>query len=287
MWHSIRSLALALAGFTFALPVGANDGYFVTYNHKFKRGEKEIMFMNDFTRPSRVKREEGQNNYTSQMLEFDWNFTDRFASELMLEGFQDADGTREFTGFRWENRFKVFKEEVPFNPVLYVEYEHLKNSTRFKMETSGWVLPPFVAPEGGEAPNERILETRLVLSQDFGATNVAFNWVNETDLRSGRTDFGYAMGVMRRVGSEGHGGHGSSHHGRGIEFRLVGFGLEAYGGLGDQQKVDLSPSRQEHYMGPNVMFHIGNDRMLHLSVVKGLSKTSDPLLARFGLGFEF
>lgn len=288
MRHALRGLALALAGWSITLPVWAgNEGYFVAYNHKFKRGEKEFMFMTDFTRPSTLHREDGQSDYTSQMVEFEWQFTDRFASELMIEGYQDGRGSREYTGFRLENRFKLFKEEVLFNPVVYMEYEHLKTSTRFKMETSGWVLPPYVAPAEGEDPYERILETRLILSQDFGATNVAFNWINESDLRRGGTDFGYAMGVMRLLDPEGHEGHSGGHHEHGMSFSLGGLGLEAYGGLGNQRKLDLRPNRQEHYMGPVVMFHLGHERMLHLGVAKGLSKTSDPLLVRFALSIEF
>ncbi len=288
MRHAIRGLALALVGFVVSGPLWAgNNGYFVAYNHKFKRGEKEIMLMNDFTRPSGINRESGQNDYTSQMVEFEWQFTDRFASELMVEGYHDSRGSREYTGFRLENRFKLFKDEVPFNPVVYVEYEHLKTSTRFKMETSGWVLPPFSTPEEGEDKYERILESRIILSQDFGATNVAFNWINETDLRRGKTDFGYALGVMRLLDHEDHEGHSSGLDKRGLTFKLGGFGLEAYGGLGNQRKVDFSPGRQEHYLGPVVMFHLGHERMLHVGVAKGLSKTSDSLLVRFALGFEF
>lgn len=283
-----RGFAMALASFLVPMAARAgNGGYSVTYNHKFESGEREIMFMTDFTRPSRTNRSEGQNNYTSQMLEFEWNFTDRFASELMLEGYRDGNGTSEFTGSRLESRYRLFKEEVPFNPVLYVEYENLRTSTRFKMETSGWVKPPFIEPEAGDFKNERILESRLVLSQDFGQTNVAFNWINETDLRNGRTDFGYALGVMRLLDAGGHQGPGGGHHAEGPGFRLGGIGIEAYGGLGNDRKLDFSPSRQEHYLGPIVMFHLGSERMLHLSVVKGMSKSSDPLLIRFALGFDF
>lgn len=286
------SLSLLLAGGTHVF--AGNDGYFTTYSHHIKRGEKELMLMNDFTRPSQPHQADGQKDYASQMVEFEWNVTDRFVSELMIESFADSGGEKRFTGFRWENRFRLFKDEVFLNPMVYMEYEHLKRATRYKMETSGWIDAPYLEPAGESLdPNadERIMETRVVLSEDFGPTNVAFNWINETDLKRGRTDFGYSFGVMYNVGSdthEGHHGHGGTHReGLFSGFRFAGLGAELFGGLGDDRKLDVRLKRQEHYAGPVAMLHLSEDLMLHIGVAAGLSRSSDKILVRLALGFEF
>lgn len=295
----VSLLLVMFFGYSVATQAG-NGGYFVTYNHHLEKGEREVMVMFDYTRPSATNREEGQDSYFSQMVELEWVVTDQFATELMLEGFEEPGGQKKFTGFRWENRYRLFKNEVPLNPVLYMEYEHLDYQTRFKMETSGWIHPPYPETEReGRPKDERILETRLVLSQDFGSTNVAFNWINETDLRTGRTDFGYATGVMHYFG------HGEHHHhsessesdaheeapesegGYASGIRLAAIGAELWGALGDDRKLDLSPSRQQHYLGPVVMFHLGKKWMMHLSPTFGLSEASDDMIVRFALGYEF
>ena len=174
------------------ISVLAHEGYITTYNHHIYKGEFEVMLMNDFTSPSGPKRrKDGHKNYFSQMLEIEYAPTSQLALEFMAEAFEDiGTGDSRFTGFRYEARYRLFKEEVPLNPVLYVEYEDLHVATRYKMEVSGWVEPPFEEEEG-DSDRESILESRLILSQDFGRWNAAFNWINESDLNSDETAFGY------------------------------------------------------------------------------------------------
>ena len=188
---------------------GGNNGYFVTYNSDIEKGEIELMLMNDVTAPSQFKREDdGFGNYLSHMVELEYAPFNQFATEFMVEWFEDLEtGSKKFTGFRWENRYRIFKKPVPLNPMAYVEYEDLDPATRYKMEVSGWVRPPYVETEE-EPDRERILESRVVLSEDFGPVNVAFNWINETDLASGHTAFGYSLGAMWM--SHQHGEHEES-----------------------------------------------------------------------------
>ena len=184
-----------------------NDVYFVAYNHHIDKGEVELMVMNDYTNPAVFRREDdGQRGYFSQMIELEYGVTEQWATEFMIESFAEpGTGQSRFTGFRWENRYRLFRREVPLNPMVYVEYEDLDPLTRYKMETSGWIRPPY-RETGAKPDRERILETRIVLSQDIGRLNLAFNWINETDLNSGVTDFGYAMGA-RYDFNGGHYGH--------------------------------------------------------------------------------
>ena len=288
------SVALAIASGTGAAWAG-NDIYFVTYNHYIDKGELELMLMNDFTDPSQFRREdEGLHSYFSQMVELEYGVTEQWATEFMVEGFEEpGTGQSRFTGFRWENRYRLFKQEVPLNPMLYAEYEDLDPLTRFKMEVSGWVRPPY--HEGRVEPDrERILESRLVLSQDFGRLNLAFNWISESDLnQSGLTAFGYALGARYDF----NGGHYEHHHEAGEHTEHAGhhgkgrmikptLGIELYGGLGDTRQMAFEPSRQEHYVQPDIMFHLSEHAMLHLGFAFGLSRASDNLL-RTALAIEF
>lgn len=288
----LRGLAfgglLALA----ALPARAgNDAYFVTYNHHITKGELELMIMNDLTEPAQFKREEdGQRDYVSNMIELEYGLSDQFATEFMIEAFEESADNSQFTGFRWENRYRLFREDVPLNPVVYTEYEDLDVETRFKMEVSGWAHPPY-AESDDEPDRERILESRLLLSEDIGPWNVAFNWINETDTAGGGfTPFGYAMGVRYAAGGAQHGGgaeaqpsaSGERHH----DAHGPVLGIEWYGGLGDSRQFGIHPSRQEHYMQPLIMLHLKEDVMLHLGLAIGLTKASDNLV-RTGLALEF
>lgn len=287
MWiGAALSPRVALAG---------NGGYFTSYDHRIEQGELEVMLMNDFTVPSATNREDGQNNYISQMVEIEYGVTGQFATELMMESFVDADGLARFTGFRWENRYRLMKRETPLNPVLYMEYEHLDLATRYKMEVSGWVHPPYREEDESEEKDERIMETRLILSHDFGSTNVTFNWINETDLRTRRTDFGHALGVMHMRGGAAH-RHGEAHqHGDTIDRDeaddarsglFAGYGVELLGALGDDRSLRLSPSDQQHYLQPLLLLHLGRSVMLHTGVAIGLSPASDRVLFRTAFGFE-
>jgi hypothetical protein len=183
----------ALGTLTSAGNAGAGSGYFTTYNSEVERGELELMLMSDFTQPSRFRRDsEGMKNYGSHMLELEYGVTDQLAAELMVEWFEEI-GNTEFTGVRLEGRYRLFKDPVPLNPMLYLEYEDLDPRTRYKMEVSGWVQAPYAEHEA--SGRERIVETRLVLSDHVGPVEIALNWLNETDLHDGTTAFGYAVGV--------------------------------------------------------------------------------------------
>lgn len=165
-----------------------NNGYFTTYNSDIEKGEIELMFMNDLTSPSKFKIEEdGRGDYFSHMIELEYGITDQLASEFMIEWYEDLKTSEiKYTGFRWETRYRLFKNYFPLNPMIYVEYEDLDPATRYKMEVSGWVVPPYV--ESGEEPDrERILESRLIISEDIGPLNLAFDWINEADTSGAGT----------------------------------------------------------------------------------------------------
>lgn len=300
-----KQVLVILAILTVTLPFtvqAGNDIYFVTYNHHIEKGEVEFMLMTDITAPA--ERTDKVGTYMSNMLELEYGITNQWATELMVEDFVDfSTGEANFTGFRLENRYRVVKDENWFlNPVLYMEYEDLDPSTRFKMEVSG--REDGVGEPGGEEPGrERIMETRLLLSRDFGPWNVAFNWINETDLqKGGYTEFGYAMGIRRTLGNhhhheeeeetgENHEGH-KGYHGlppgklaARSRWKPAALGLEFFGGLGNINAFGGSIKNQQHYVSPIIMFHPTKRVMLHIAPAIGITPVADDLL-RFGVSLE-
>lgn len=297
-WRTRTLMTLAAAIAAQILIVGnawAHEGFMTTYNHHMMPGEFEIMWMTDYTAPSDPKRlNDGHGEYFSHMLEIEYVPSDRLAFEFMIEAFEDTEtGEREFTGFRYEARYRLFKDEVPLNPTVYAEYEDLHVATRYKMEVSGWVEPPYEEEEDEEPSREKILETRLLLSQDIGADNVAFNWINESDLHSGETAFGYSLGFLHRLPRDAaaehrhHAGHegGAGNVGRRF-IRPASLAFELFGALGDTRQFGLRPSRQEHYFQPSMTFDVGENSMLSFGFGIGLTDASDNLV-RLNWGMMF
>lgn len=282
-----RPIMLAAAAeLALAASASAHKGYMTTYSHHIEAGEVEVMLLSDFASPSKAKREaDGHGDYVAQMFELKYNPTRRLALEFMWEWFRDAEkGNGKFTGFRYETRYQLFPVEVPLNPMVYAEFESLHPSTRYKMETSGWIEPPYEETAAAEPGREKIMESRLILSQDFGPWNAAFNWINESDLQSGRSAFGYTTGVFHRIGAAAAEGHAA--HAGGSFVRPVAVSFELFGALGDDRRFGLTPSRQEHYIQPGITFHVGGATMLTAGYAIGLSRSSDDMV-RLNTGWRF
>jgi hypothetical protein len=300
IWRSVAWVGLILG---LCSPVHAgNDIYFVTYNHHVEKGETELMVMTDYTEPAERSKDKKLGGYLSHMVELEYGLTEQLATELMLEGFVDTTYSYgKFTGFRWENRYRLDTDDNPWpvSPVLYMEYEDLDPKTRFKMEVSG--REDGKGEPAEEDQREHIMETRLILSRDFGPLNLAFDWINETDMRRGGfTDFGYALG-LRYVLSDHHHEHDeeehasalAGHHGlppakpsRVSRWMPAAVGLELFGGLGNSRAFGGSFDVQPHYLSPIVMFHPSEHVMIHLGAAFGLTGVSDDLV-RTGVAWEF
>lgn len=300
------TLIAAITTAIFALswtPTLGQEGYFTTYGHEVEKGEIEFMLMIDHTSPSKVDQEEGQRNFLSQMPKIGFNPTNQLEVELMVESFQEfGTGITKFTGFRFETRYRLFKKEVFLNPTIYFEFEDLDPETRFKMETSGWVISPYKMEPEGKPEREKILESRLILSQNIGNWNVAFNWLNETDTRTGATPFGYALGAMYKLTP--HTEHEASVYscpmhpdvvsdksgecskcgmqltGKGAKQKVVASRLtfEFMGGLGDDKQLGIIPWRQEHYFQPGIMLHLPSGFMFSTGFAIGLTDASDDIV---------
>jgi hypothetical protein len=250
----------------------ANGANFVLYTHHTEEaGERKIMLMND------VGQEADGTSYVAQMVMLELGITDRWTSEVMIEGQNTSGrGGYSFTGFRWENRYRFFEYgAVPLNPVIYVEYEDLSDDTKYLMEVSGRADAPTPAKA---RPRERVLETRLILGEDFmDLLDVSFNWLNETDLDTGDTAFGYAAGFNYSLSAPPDKKHGES----------IVLGIELFGGLGnDRQGITADGSITEHYLSPNILIRLRNGWKLKVGGAVGLTDVSQDIF-RLGLGHAF
>jgi hypothetical protein len=292
----IAALTLAPSGRAWA----GNEANFVLYTHHTEeKGEVEFEYMMDFS--TDVK---GEPPYMANMLEFDYGVTNWWTLEFMAEGQQTEGQDYVNTGWRLENRFRLFPYGTFLNPVIYTEYESLKPETKFLMEVSGRTD----APESpGPEKDERIGETRLILGEDISdRLDAAFNWINETDTRTGDTAFGYVFGLnytiyggmgmsgmpgmtMGNERSSSHGEHeGSASPSRLFAVSHVMLGLEMFGGLGDTNLgLTLDPNVTAHYASANLMMQFENGLHLMVGLAEGLTEVSQDRLIRTMVKYEF
>ncbi len=256
-----------------------NGANFVLYNHHTaEAGEMEVMLMNDFGQEADGTR------YTAQMVEFELGVTERFTTEFMIEG-QTTEGSDSYllTGFRLEGRYRLFDYGTFLNPVIYVEYEDLSEETKYVMEMAG---REDATPQNKARPSrERVLETRFIIGHDFReGFDISANWLNESDLDTGVTSFGYAIGLNYVIP-----GFTDSAHMEDEEkgYKKVTFGLELFGALGDSDKgITADSDITQHYLSPNFKVHMGDNLMVKLGGAIGLTNVSQDIV-RLAMGYEF
>ena len=260
--------------------LGANGANFVLYNHHTEEvGERELMLMNDVGQLSDGTR------YTAQMAEFELGITERWTTGFMVEGQATfGEGGYHFTGFRWENRYRVFEYGAFLNPVLYVEYEDLGEDTRYVMEISG---REDAAVRAKSRERERVLETRLIIGHDVGDRfNVAFNWLNESDLDTGVTSFGYALGLNYKLASPRGAPAGQAKEGHG-HHAWATLGIELFGALGDSDMgLTVDGDVTQHYLAPNMKLRLTKRTMVKFGGAIGLTNVSEDIF-RAAVGYEF
>ena len=111
-----------------AAPAQENP-YIVAYDHYLEEpGNLEIEYFSTFGT------QRGGNDFHAYWMEFEYGATAWWTTEFYLDGQTTFGDSTVFTGFRWENRFRVLKREHFINPVLYVEYEHNSGADKILKE---------------------------------------------------------------------------------------------------------------------------------------------------------
>ena len=250
--------------------------YFVTYDHYLEEpGSLDLEYFSTFGT------QRAGNDFHANWTELEYGATAWWTTEFYLDGQTTFNDSTIFTGFRFENRFRVLQHEHFINPVLYVEYEQINEADKILKEIEGHDVEADAAHPNALARQEHAheLETKLILSSTFKGWNVAQNTIATKNLTSGDPwEFGYAIGASRPLSLKA-----SAQR---CNFCAQNFvaGLEMYGGLGDRYSFGWRHTSQ--YLGPTVAFNIPKGPSIVFSPSFGLNDNSVGVLWRFKVSYE-
>jgi hypothetical protein len=249
--------------------------YFVTYDQGMEEpGNLEVEAEGLTASP------DGGNAFLSGVTELEYGVKGWWTTEFYLDGQTTQNESTIFTGFRWENRFRLLMHDHRVNPVLYVEYENLSAADKSYLEIVGFdsrydaLVPNRVA----HGATQHELETRLILSSNPNGWNISENFIAEKNLSGDPWEFGYAVGVSRPLSLLA-----SANE---CVFCRENFqaGVEFYGGLGTASQFTLHGTSQ--YVAPTLTWQVRNT-VIKISPTFGLTGDSFPVMLRFGVSYEF
>jgi len=268
-------LALALA--VVPLPARAQESpYIVTYDHYLEEpGSLEVEYFSTFGT------QRGGNDFHAFWVEFEYGATAWWTTEAYFDGQTTFNDSTIFTGFRWENRFRLLQREHFVNPVLYIEYEQTSADKILKEVEGHDVEADYAEPNAlARQDYDHELEFKLLLSKTFKGWNVAENTIATKNLTGGNPwEFGYAIGASRPLALKA--------SAKRCSFCGENFiaGVEMYGGLGDRYSFGLHDT--SHYLAPVIAWNLPSDGTLRLSPGFGLNDNSHRFLLRWGVSHEF
>jgi hypothetical protein len=249
--------------------------YFVTYSHAMEEPDNlEINYKGNQGSPP------NGNPFVSSTVEFEYGARAWWTTEVYLSGQTTENDSTLFTGFRWENRFRILPREHWINPVFYVEYEDTNFADRSLLEITGnasiadYAIPNSVARK----EIEREMEYKLILSSNVRGWNFSENFISEKAFSNEPWEFGYALGASRPLKSSASGNH--------CLFCRENFsgGAELYGGLGTANGFGLHATSQ--YFGPTAQWQIPKGPAILFSPNFGLNDNSLGVLWRFSASYE-
>jgi len=259
---------------TAAAAYAQESPYLVTYTH----GMAEPHHFEISLAPVTAAPKEG-NRFTGTTLELEFAPKTWWTSALYLDGQSTANESSLFTGYRIENRFRLWKDEHAINPVLYIEFANTTGADKVLREFVGFDSWRDLTEPNAEArrDKEREIETKLILSGDHRGWNFSGNLIAEKNLAGRPWEFGYAAGASKPLALA------SAHDCRFCRQNFSA-GLEAYGGLGEQHRVTLANT--SHYLAPCLSWALPRGVTLRVSPAFGLTSSSNKFLMRFGISYE-
>src|SRR5258708_7064880 len=268
---------LALAGaFVLLGPAWAGEGpFFITYTHQMEEPGNL-----DFATKSITGKPGDGNRFFGTALEFEYGVKGWWTSELYLDGQSTVRESTLFTGYRWENRFRILQHEHWINPVLYVEFENINGADKALLEIVGHDGKDDIATLNSDARLEkkRELEAKLILSSHFKGWTLAENFIAEKNVRHAPFEFGYAAGISRPLALAA---RPDPCNFCPENFQL---GAEMYGGLGTHSDFGLRETSP--YLAPTIAWTLANGTTFKVSPSFGLTDTSAGFLLRFGVSYE-
>jgi hypothetical protein len=251
--------------------------YIVTYDHYLEEpGNLEVEYFSTFGT------QRGGNAFLVHWMEFEYGVKAWWTTELYLDGQSTFGDSTVFTGFRWENRFRLLQHEHFVNPVFYMEYEQISDADKIIKEVEGHDVESDNTETNAFARRtlKHELELKLLLSKTFNGWNFAVNpLATKNLLPSEPWEFGYAIGASRPLAL-----NASANSCNFCRENFIA-GVELYGGLGDTQSFGLHET--SHYLAPAVAWNLPSGWTIRLSPGFGLNDDSHRLLMRWGLSYEF
>lgn len=275
--HPLAALGLFLA-LVFFFPGTApaqENPYIVAYDHYLEEpGNLEVEYFSTFGT------QRAGNDFHSFWAEFEYGATAWWTTELYLDGQSTFGDSTVFTGFRWENRFRVLKHEHFINPVVYFEYENKNGADKILKEIEGHDVEGDFADKNSvlRQEHDHELEFKLLLSGTHKGWNFVENTLAAKNLSNHPWEFGYALGASRPLALKASAKHCS--------FCRQNFiaGAELYGGLGDRYSFGLRDTAQ--YLAPAIAWNLPSDWTLRLSAGFGLNDHSHRFLLRWSVSRE-
>jgi hypothetical protein len=249
--------------------------YFITYDQTMEEPDNLEIELKGLTAAP-----QGGDQFLSGNTEFEYGVKGWWTTEFYLDGQTTANQSTVFTGFRWENRFRVLMHQHWINPVLYVEYEDTNGADKSLLEVVGFDSQYDGLVPNREASRERAreLETKLILSSDLNGWNIAENFIAEKNLAGEPWEFGYAVAVSRALSLM------ASPDECVLCRENFQAGVEFYGGLGTTEHFTAHGTSQ--YVAPVLSWQV-HDALIKLSPTFGLTDASYRAMLRFGVQYEF
>jgi len=268
------TMFLALTAATRTL-MAAEGPFFITYTHQLEEpGNLEIATKNVIGKPA------DGNAFLGSALEFEYGLKGWWTTEFYLDGQATRRDSAVFTGYRWENRFRVLAREHWINPVLYLEFENINGADKDLLEIVNHDGRDDLTTPNGDARREkkREIEAKLILSSYFQGWTVAENFIAEKNVRHAPFEFGYAAGVSRPLALTARPERCNLCP---ENFQL---GVEMYGGLGTHDTFGLQGT--SHYVAPTIAWTLSSGATFRISPGFGVTDPSARFLLRFGASYE-
>ena len=249
--------------------------FFITYTHQMEEPRNlEIASKSVTGMPA------DGNRFWGEATEFEYGVRGWWTTEVYLDGQATSSESALFTGYRWENRFRLLSHEHWINPVLYAELENINGADKSLLEVVNHDGNKELTGANGQTRSEkkREIEAKLILSSYYRGWTIAENFIAEKNIRHEPYEFGYAFGISRPIGLLARPDRCS--------FCAENFqiGVEMYGGLGTHD--DFGWHGTSHYVAPTVAWTVAHGTTLKVSPGFGVTETSARFLFRFGVFYE-
>jgi hypothetical protein len=254
----------------------AGEGpFFITYTHQMEEpGNLEFATKSITGKPG------DGNRFLAGTMEFEYGVKGWWTTEVYLDGQATRRDSVLFTGYRWENRFRLLPREHWINPVLYLEFENINGADKTLLEVVNHDGQDDLTALNCDARLEkkRELEAKLILSSYFKGWTIAENFIAEKNVKHAPYEFGYAAGISRPLAS--------AARPERCDFCAENFqvGVELYGGLGTHQNFGARGTSQ--YVAPAVAWTLHDGTTLRVSPGFGVTEASARFLLRFGVSYE-